>query len=78
MILVGPLVVGLAYGRSLGVSQYVYPSAFQGSVAIALLELVVLLGLVNASVERFGRRLLPLLEQPHPRLLGEHPSRPST
>ena len=63
MILVGPLVVGLAYGRSLGVSQYVYPSAFQGSVAIALLELVVLLGLVNASVERFGRRLLPLLEQ---------------
>ncbi len=62
MILVGPLVVGLAYGRSLGVGQYVYPSAFKGSVAIALLELVVLLGLVNASVERFGRRLRPLLE----------------
>ena len=63
MILVGPLVVGFAYGRSLGLDQYVYPSAFQGSVAIALLELVVLLGLVHASVERFGRRLLPLLER---------------
>ena len=63
MILVGPLVVGFAYGGSLGLDQYVYPSAFQGSVAIALLELVVLLGLVHASVERFGRRLLPLLER---------------
>ncbi|MGO8872861.1 MAG: hypothetical protein ACLQPH_15945 [Acidimicrobiales bacterium] len=63
MILIGPLVVGFAYGRSLGVDQYVYPSTFQGSVAIALLELVVLLGLVHASVERFGRRLLPLLER---------------
>jgi hypothetical protein len=63
MILVSPLVAGLAYGRGLGVDQYVYPSTYQGSVAIALLELVVLLGLVHASIERFGRRLMPLLER---------------
>ena len=34
-----------------------------GVGGLALLELVVLLGLVYASVERFGRRLLPLLER---------------
>ena len=70
MILVGPLVVGFAYGRSLGVDQYVYPSTYEGSVDLALLELVVLLGLVYASIERFGRRLRPLLERPDPRLLA--------
>ena len=62
MILVGPIIVGFAYGHSLGVDQYVYPSTFEGSVDLALLELVVLLGLVYASIERFGRRLRPLLE----------------
>ncbi len=62
MILVCPLVVGFAYGHSLGVNQYVYPSTFEGSVDLALLELVLLLGLVYASIERFGRRLRPLLE----------------
>ncbi len=62
MILVGPLVAGFAYGHSLGVNQYVYPSTFEGSVDLALLELVLLLGLVYASIERFGRRLRPLLE----------------
>ncbi len=62
MILVGPMIVGFAYGHSLGVDQYVYPSTFEGSVDLALLELVVLLGLVYALIERFGRRLQPLLE----------------
>ena len=62
MILVGPMIVGFAYGHSLGVDQYVYPSTFEGSVDLALLELVVLLGLVYALIERFGRRLRPLLE----------------
>jgi hypothetical protein len=62
MILVGPIIVGFAYGHSLGVDQYVYPSTFEGSVDLALLELVLLLGLVYASIERFGRRLRPLLE----------------
>ena len=62
MILVSPVIVGFAYGHSLGVDQYVYPSTFEGSVDLALLELVLLLGLVYASIERFGRRLRPLLE----------------
>ena len=62
MILVSPMIVGFAYGHSLGVDQYVYPSTFEGSVDLALLDLVVLLGLVYASIERFGRRLRPLLE----------------
>ena len=62
MILVSPMIVGFAYGHSLGVDQYVYPSTFEGSVDLALLELVVLLGLVYALIERFGRRLRPLLE----------------
>ena len=61
MILVGPVVAGVAYGHLLGVDQYVYPSTYEGSVDLALLELVVLLGLVHASIERFGRQLLPLL-----------------
>ncbi len=63
MILVSPMIVGFAYGHSLGVRQYVYPSTFEGSVDLALLELVLLLGLVYASIERFGRRLRPLLER---------------
>jgi hypothetical protein len=62
MILVSPVIVGFAYGHSLGVDQYVYPSTFEGSVDLALLELVLLLGLVYSSIERFGRRLRPLLE----------------
>lgn len=62
MILIGPLIVGFAYGRSLGIDQYVYPSTYEGSVDLALLELVLVLGLVYASIERFGRRLVPLLE----------------
>lgn len=62
MILVGPLVAGFAYGRTLGVAQFVYPSTFEGSVDLALLNLVVLLGLVHASIERFGRQIIPLLE----------------
>ena len=62
MILVGPLIVGFAYGRSLGVDQYVYPSTYEGSVDLSLLELVLLLGLVYASIEHFGRRLRPLLD----------------
>jgi hypothetical protein len=62
MILVSPMIVGFAYGHSIGVDQYVYPSTFEGSVDLALLDLVVLLGLVYASIERFGRRLRPLLE----------------
>ena len=62
MILIGPVITGFAYGHSLGVDQYVYPSTYEGSVDLALLELVVLLGLVYASIERFGRRLQPLLE----------------
>ncbi len=62
MILVGPIITGFAYGHSLGVDQYLYPSTYEGSVDLALLELVVLLGLVYASIERFGRRLRPLLE----------------
>jgi len=62
MILVSPMIVGFAYGHSLGVDQYVYPSTFEGSADLALLELVVLLGLVYALIERFGRRLRPLLE----------------
>ncbi len=62
MILVSSVVVGFAYGRGLGVSQYVYPSTFEGSFDLALLDLVILLGLVHASIERFGRRLIPLLE----------------
>ena len=62
MILVGPMIAGFAYGHSLGVDQYVYPATFEGSVDLALLELVLLLGLVYASIERFGRRLRPLLE----------------
>ncbi len=62
MILIGPLVVGFAYGHSLGLDQYVYPSTYEGSANLALLELVMVLGLVYASIERFGRRLIPLLE----------------
>jgi hypothetical protein len=62
MILVSPMIVGFAYGHTLGVDQYVYPSTFEGSADLALLELVVLLGLVYALIERFGRRLRPLLE----------------
>ncbi|MGD0310867.1 MAG: hypothetical protein ABSC90_00235 [Acidimicrobiales bacterium] len=62
MILGTPMIVGFAYGHSLGVNQYVYPSTFEGSADLALLELVLLLGLVYASIERFGRRLRPLLE----------------
>lgn len=63
VILVDRVVVGFAYGHSLGVFLYVYPSTYEGSVDLALLELVVLLGLVHASIERFGRRLIPLLER---------------
>jgi hypothetical protein len=63
MILGTPLIVGFAYGHSLGVDQYVYPATFEGSVDLALLELVLLLGLVYAFIERFGRRLRPLLER---------------
>ena len=62
MILAGPLVAGFAYGHSLGVNQYVYPSTYEGSVDLALLELVVVLGLVHACIEHFGRRIIPLLE----------------
>ena len=62
MILVSPMIVGFAYGHTLGVDQYVYPSTFEGSADLALLELVVLLGLVYALIERFGRRIQPLLE----------------
>jgi hypothetical protein len=62
MILVGPVIAGFAYGHSLGVSQFVYPSTFEGSFDLALLDLVVLLGLVHASIERFGRRLVPLFK----------------
>ena len=65
LILVGPVIVGFSYGHSLGVDQYVYPSTYEGSVDLALLELVLLLGLVYASIERFGRRLRPLLDS-HP------------
>ena len=76
MILVSPMIVGFAYGHTLGVDQYVYPSTFEGSADLALLELVVLLGLVYASIERFGRRLRPLLEAPDPRLLAAGPHHP--
>lgn len=62
MILVGPVIAGLAYGHTLGVTQFVYPSTFEGSFDLALLDLVILLGLVHASIERFGRRLVPLLK----------------
>ncbi len=63
MILVGPMVAGLAYGRTLGVAQFAYPPTVEGAVDLALLDLVVLLGLVHASIERFGRRIVPLLER---------------
>ena len=62
MILVGPIVVGFAYGHALGVNLYVYAPAYESSVDLALLELIVLLGLVHASIERFGRRLPLVLE----------------
>jgi len=62
IILVDRVIAGLAYGHSLGVLQYVYPATFEGSVDLALLELVVVFGLVHASIERFGRLLVPLFE----------------
>ncbi len=43
---------------------------------LALLELVLLLGLVYASIERFGRRLRPLLDSQHAGLLAAGPCRP--
>lgn len=61
LILSPPLVAGFAYGGFFGVHRFVYPPTLEGAVDIALLELVVLLGLVHASLERFGRRLRPLL-----------------
>jgi len=62
VLILGPAVVaGLAYGRFLGVDRFVYPPTVEGSIDLALLELVVLVGLVHAAVERFGRRLRPLL-----------------
>lgn len=62
VLILGPsLVAGLAYGHDLGVSRFVYPPTVEGSFDLALLELVVLVGLVHASLERFGRRLRPLL-----------------
>lgn len=62
LLILGPaLVAGIAYGRYLGVNRFVYPSTVEGSIDLALLELVVLVGLVHASIERFGRRLAPLL-----------------
>lgn len=63
LILVDRVIAGFAYGHSLGIFQYAYPSTYEGSVDLALLELVVLLGLVHASIERFGRRLVPLLKR---------------
>ncbi len=61
LILVDRFVVGLAYGDSLGVGHYLYPSTYEGSLDVALLELVLLLGFVHSSMERFARRLEPLL-----------------
>ncbi len=62
VLILGPgIVAGLAYGHFLGVSRFVYPPTVEGSIDLALLELVLLVGLVHASIERFGRRLRPLL-----------------
>ena len=61
LILIDRFVVGLAYGDSLGAGRYVYPSTYEGSLDVALLELVLLLGFVHSSMERFARRLEPLL-----------------
>ncbi len=61
LILAPPTVAGFAYGRFFGIRQFVYPPTVEGPVDLALLELVLLLGLVHASIERFGRRLRPLL-----------------
>jgi hypothetical protein len=62
VLILGPgIVAGLAYGRFLGVSRFVYPPTVEGSIDLALLELVVLVGLVHASIERFGRRLRAVL-----------------
>jgi hypothetical protein len=62
VLILGPaMVAGLAYGRYLGVHRFVYPPTVEGSIDLALLELVVLVGLVHSSIERFGRRLRPLL-----------------
>jgi hypothetical protein len=62
VLILGPtFVAGLAYGQLLKVHQYVYPATVASSIDLALLELVVLLGLIHASIERFGRRLRPLL-----------------
>lgn len=63
LILVDRIVAGFAYGHALGLDQYYYPSTYEGSVDLALLELVVLLGLVHALVERFARQIVPLLER---------------
>ncbi len=63
LILVDRIVAGFAYGHALGLDQYYYPSAYEGSVDLALLELVVLLGIVHALVERFARQIVPLLER---------------
>ena len=61
-LILGPAILaGLAYGRFLGVHRFVYPPTVEGSIDLALLELVFLIGLVHASIERFGRRLRPLL-----------------
>jgi len=65
LILSPPLVAGFVYGGFFGVHRFVYPPTLEGAVDIALLELVVLLGLVHASIERFGRRLRPLLSGRH-------------
>jgi hypothetical protein len=62
VLILGPtFVAGLAYGQLLEVHQYVYPATVASSIDLALLEFVVLLGLIHASIERFGRRLRPLL-----------------
>jgi len=63
LILVDRIVTGFAYGHALGLDQYYYPSTYEGSVDLALLELVVLLGIVHALVERFARQIVPLLER---------------
>ena len=73
MILVGPMIVGFAYGHSLGVDQYVYPSTFEGSVDLALLELVVLLGLVYAVDRAVRPAAAPAAREPDPRLLAPGP-----
>jgi hypothetical protein len=62
VLILGPtFVAGLAYGRLLHLHQYVYPATVASSIDLALLEFIVVLGLIHASIERFGRRLRPLL-----------------